>query len=340
MEYLTEELIDKLKTPSRVVVTMHRDPDADAMGSSLAWAAFLKKIGHTVSVISPTEVAENLHWLGGFEEVLNFENRNGDRVASLEVLQNAELIFCLDFSSQGRLKELAPFVMRTQATIITIDHHLEPEDFAHILISDTSAAATAQIVYRLIREWDESLMDDSIAESLYAGIMTDTGSFRHNSTTQDVHLTVANLMQYGLDVNKVHRLIYDNSSLSRIQMLGHSLSNMVVLPDFRVSYMVLDQSTLKKFQSASGDTDGIVNYGLQVKDVVMTALFVERPNEVKISFRSVSNFSVREVANAHFEGGGHKNAAGGRSNLSLSATIEKFLGILPHYHEQLLAAEK
>lgn len=340
MEYLTEELIDKLKTPSRVVVTMHRDPDADAMGSSLAWAAFLKKIGHTVSVISPTEVAENLHWLRGFEEVLNFENRNGDRVASLEVLQNAELIFCLDFSSLGRLKELAPFVMRTQGTIITIDHHLEPEDFAHILISDTSAAATAQIVYRLIRQWDENLMDDSIAEALYAGIMTDTGSFRHNSTTQDVHLTVANLMQYGLDVNKVHRLIYDNSSLSRIQMLGHSLSNMVVLPDFRVSYMVLDQSTLKKFQSASGDTDGIVNYGLQVKDVVMTALFVERPNEVKISFRSVSNFSVREVANAHFEGGGHKNAAGGRSNLSLSATIEKFLGILPHYHEQLLAAEK
>lgn len=340
MAYLSDELKNLLIAPRQVIITTHRDPDADAMGSSLAWAAFLKKLDHKVTVISPTEVPDNLKWLDPDAEVLNFENRTGGRAAAIDALQHADLVFCLDFSAMGRLKELAPFVSRATGTVVVIDHHLDPEPFAQVLISDTKAAATAQIIHALICEWDETLIDTAIAEALYAGIMTDTGSFRHNSTTREVHLAVAHLMRYGLDVNKVHRLIFDNSPLSRLHMLGYSLTNMVVKPEFRVSYMVLDQATLREYQSNSGDTDGIVNYGLQVADVVMTALFIERPNEVKISFRSVAEFSVRELANAHFEGGGHKNAAGGRSNLSLSATIEKFLGILPLYQEQLLAVKK
>lgn len=319
---------------------MHRDPDADAIGSSLGWAAFLEKLGHKVTVISPTEVPGNLTWLDTAGDVLNFEDRKSERQLCIEAIEAADLVCCLDFSAIGRLKDMAPFISRSKAPVLMIDHHLDPEPFATFLVSDVSAAATAQIVYRCICEWDESLMDGVIAERLYAGIMTDTGSFRHNNTTRDVHLAVAALMKYGVEADKVHRMIFDNSPLSRLQMLGHSLSTITVLPEFRVSYMVLTHKTLEAFHSSIGDTDGIVNFGLQVEDVVMTALFIERSNEVKISFRSVAGFSVRELAHAHFEGGGHKNASGGRSNLSLSATIGKFLGILPHYREQLQAVNK
>lgn len=340
MAYLTDVVRHLLQRPARVVVTMHRDPDADAMGSSLAWAAFLKKLGHTVIVISPTEIPENLKWMTGSADVLNFEDRKGGRAESIQAINSAEWISCLDFSSIGRLKDLAPFITRSKAPVLVIDHHLDPEPFATFLISDVTAAATAQIIYRCIREWDESLMDTEIAECLYAGIMTDTGSFRHNNTTREVHLLVADLMQYQIEVDKVHRLIFDNSPLSRLHLLGHSLSTIRVLPEYRTSFMTLTHKTLEDFQSNTGDTDGIVNYGLQIEGVVMTALFIERNNEVKISFRSVADFSVRELAHAHFEGGGHKNASGGRSNLSLSATIEKFLGILPHYQEQLNAVKK
>ncbi len=340
MAYLTDSIRDILRTPKNIVVTMHRDPDADAIGSSLGWAAFLKKVGHNVTVISPTEVPGNLTWLDTGSDILNFEDRKAGRPVCLQAIDTADLICCLDFSAMGRLKDLAAFISRSKAPVLVIDHHLDPEPFATFLISDVSAAATAQMVYYCICEWDASLMDEAIAERLYAGIMTDTGSFRHNNTTREVHLAVADLMKYGVQADKVHRMIFDNSPLSRLQMLGHSLSTITVLPEFRTSYMVLTHKTLEAFHSSVGDTDGIVNFGLQVEDVVMTVLFIERSNEVKISFRSVADFSVRELAHAHFDGGGHKNASGGRSNLSLSATIEKFLGILPHYREQLRAVNK
>ncbi len=319
---------------------MHRDPDSDAIGSSLGWAGFLQKKGHQVTVISPTEVPANLKWFEGAGAIYNYEEKEETRQQCKALIAAADLICCLDFSALNRLKDMARVIQKAQAPILMIDHHLDPEPFATYQISDPSAAATAQIVYALITEWDRSALDKPIAECLYAGIMTDTGSFRHSSTTREVHLAVADLMQTGIAVNRIHSQIFDNAPLSRLLMLGHALSTITVLPEYRVSYMVLGVEALEKFNSSIGDTDGIVNYGLQVEDVVMTALFIQRNREVKISFRSVADFPVREVAHQHFSGGGHKNAAGGRSNLTLSATIEKFLGILPEYREQLLATTK
>jgi phosphoesterase RecJ-like protein len=341
VNHTVEELNAFLSTPQKIIITMHRDPDADAMGSSLGWGSYLSKKGHNVTVISPTDYAANLRWMPGTADVLIYESAT-DQVQCKKKIQEADLICCLDFSALSRLKDLGKVVQDASAVKLMIDHHLEPEHFAKWMIWDTGAAATAQLVYALIKELEAGLpvgeiFDIPQAECLYAGIMTDTGSFRHGNVTPAVHLAVADLMLTGMDTSRIHRLIYDNAPLSRLQFLGYVLSQkLVVLPEYRTAYMVLTEAELTKFNSSTGETEGIVNYGLQVENVVMSALFIERKGEVKISFRSVGTFSVRDLASAYFTGGGHKNASGGRSELSITETVQKFLSVLPQYQEALL----
>lgn len=344
MNQTVEELTAFLSTPRKIIITMHRDPDADALGSSLGWGRYLSGKGHDVTVISPTDYSANLKWLPGIEYVLIYENAAEQKICKKKIA-DADLICCLDFSALSRLKDLGKIVQHATAEKMMIDHHLEPEHFAKWMIWDTKAAATAQLVYSLIREMEPGvpvagLFDIQQAECLYAGIMTDTGSFRHPNVTPEVHLAVADLMLTGMDTSRIHRLIYDNAPLSRLQFLGYVLSQkLVVLPEYRTAYMVLTDAELLKFNSSTGETEGIVNYGLQVENVVMSALFIERKGEVKISFRSVGTFSVRDLASAHFAGGGHKNASGGRSEVSISETVQKFLSILPEYKEALLTVD-
>ncbi|HEV7351415.1 bifunctional oligoribonuclease/PAP phosphatase NrnA [Telluribacter sp.] len=328
-----------LSQPQLIVITMHRDPDADALGSSLGWALYLRRQGHQVTVISPTDYPANLRWLPGMETVLVYEENAASRKICQQHIEKADLICCLDFSALSRLKDLGKLVQDAKATKLLVDHHLEPESFADLMVWDTGAAATAQLIYQVIKKLDPALFADArdipLAECLYAGIMTDTGSFRHASTTPEVHLAVADLMRTGFEINRVHRLIFDSSPLSRLQLLGHALSKIHVLHEYRTSYMTLTAADLELYTSSAGDTDGLVNYGLQVEDVVMTALFVERRGEVKISFRSAGDFSVRDLAHAHFGGGGHKNASGGRTSLSLAETVQRFLAVLPEYQSRL-----
>jgi phosphoesterase RecJ-like protein len=341
VNHTIEELNAFLSTPQKIIITMHRDPDADALGSSLGWGSYLSRKGHDVTVISPTDYAANLRWMPGMADVLIYESA-ADQAQCKKKIQDADLICCLDFSALSRLKDLGKVVQDASAVKLMIDHHLEPEHFAKWMIWDTGAAATAQLVYELIKEMEAGfpvteVFDIPQAECLYAGIMTDTGSFRHGNVTPAVHLAVADLMLTGMDTSRIHRLIYDNAPLSRLQFLGYVLSQkLVVLPKFRTAYMVLTEAELTKFNSSTGETEGIVNYGLQVENVVMSALFIERKGEVKISFRSVGTFSVRDLASANFSGGGHKNASGGRSELSITETVQKFLSVLPQYEEALM----
>lgn len=344
MNKTIEELHSFLSTPQNIVITMHRDPDADALGSSLGWARYLIKKGHKVTVISPTDYAKNLAWLPGIEDVLTYEKASEQGLCKSRI-DESTLLCCLDFSVLSRLKDLGKVVQDAKAYKLMIDHHLEPEYFAKWMIWDTYAAATAQLVYSVIKQLEPEiptveLFDKSIAECLYAGIMTDTGSFRHGNVTPEVHLAVADLMLTGFDSSRIHRLIYDNAPLSRLQFLGYVLSQkLTVLPAYRTAYMVLTEEELTRFNSNTGETEGIVNYGLQVENVVMSALFIERRGEIKISFRSVGSFSVRDLASTHFSGGGHKNASGGRSELNVPQTVEKFLSILPSYQEALLMVD-
>jgi bifunctional oligoribonuclease and PAP phosphatase NrnA len=326
---------DLLRQPQTILITTHQNPDADAMGSSLGWAGYLRKKGHHVTVVTPTEYPQNLHWMPGNESVIAFDEKIRSQVSQL--MADADLIFCLDFSSLDRIKELAPMVRQSRARKVLIDHHLEPEAFADFGYWDPSLAATAQLIFYLIDKLgDKHLIDEPIAECLYAGLMTDTGSFRHPNTTGLVHRMAADLVDLGIDVSNIHRRLFDNTSLEKLQLLGFVLNEKLkVLPDYKFAYITLSADELKRFRSKSGDTEGMVNYALAVEGVVMAAILIDRGDEIRMSFRSVGDFSVRELASRHFNGGGHKNAAGGRSRLSMAETEDWLLSVLPLYEEQL-----
>ncbi len=326
-----------LAEPQTVLITTHQNPDADAMGSSLALAGYLRKKGHRVTVVTPTDYPQNLHWMAGNDTVIAFEEKQ--RVAVSQLINEATAIFCLDFSALDRIKELAPMVRQARATKVLIDHHLEPESFADMALWNPGAAATAELIFQLISDLgDQHMIDVPIAECIYAGLMTDTGSFRHSNTTGNVHRIAGALIDIGIDVSTIHRRIFDNVSIDKFRLLGYVLNEKLkVVPAYRFAYITLTEDELKAYRSKTGDTEGMVNYALAIDGVVMAAIMIDRGEEIRISFRSVGDFSVRDLASAHFNGGGHRNAAGGRSKLTLAETEQRVLAILPQYQPQLLA---
>jgi phosphoesterase RecJ-like protein len=330
-----QDLKELLSSPKKIVITTHHKPDADALGSSLALWAYLKKKKHDVKVITPTDYPTFLNWMNGNDEVIIF-NKGNEKI-SAKLVKEAEVIFCLDFNALSRINELGELIAEAKATKVLIDHHLEPEAFADLNFSDISAAATAVLIYKIILGLGGKLdFDTCIGECIYAGIMTDTGSFRHSNTNSEVHLIIADLINLAVDISKIHRLIYDNNSEIRLRFLGYALLyKLVVIPEHCTSYIAISAEELSRFESQTGDTEGLVNYALSLEKVVMAAVIIEREDSVKISFRSKGEFSVKEFANKHFEGGGHRNASGGKSELSLDETVKKFVNLLPQYTEEL-----
>jgi len=333
-----EDFKGLLTAPKKVAIVTHFKPDADALGSSLGLAGFLKKKGHEVSVITPSDSPDFLAWMPGSENVIALSKKSNEPLTkAIKAFGQADLIFCLDFSGLGRINDLSEIVRNSKAIKVMIDHHLEPENFAEFQKWDITSASTAQLIYELIDELgEEHLIDKDIANCLYAGLMTDTGSFRHNNTTSREFLVANELVSAGADPSEVARLIYDVNSLSRLRLLGFALSQkLTVLPEYRTAYITLSHEELKKLEAQTGDTEGLVNYGLSVKDVQLAVLMYDRGEEIKISFRSLGAFSVNDFARKHFEGGGHKNASGGSSKLNLEQTLKKFLDLLPEYKERL-----
>ena len=327
---------DFMNQPRKVVIVTHHKPDADALGSSLGLAGYLKKGNHQVQVITPSDYPEFLHWMPGNENVIAYD-KSKDAIVS-DFISKAEIIFCLDFSSLNRIQDLSEKVRQASAKKMMIDHHLEPENFAEFVQWDTRAASTAGLIYNLIVELgDASKIDANIADCLYAGLMTDTGGFRHSNTRQEEFLIASALVQSGANPTKVSKLIYDTNSLERLRLMGFVLGEKLrVLPEYKTAYMTLSAEELKKFGSQTGDTEGFVNYGLSIKGVKLSVMIYERKDSIKLSLRSLGNFSVNEMARKYFNGGGHKNASGGTSNVSLDETLKKFLEILPEYKKQLI----
>jgi phosphoesterase RecJ-like protein len=326
-----------LREPRKVVIVTHFKPDADALGSSLGLAGYLKKKGHRVTVITPSDYPDFLAWMPGNSEVVVFQKERPQNAAAL--INQSDVVFCLDFSSLKRINDLGQMVEQASARKVLIDHHLEPEEFADFEQWDEKAASTAELVYKLIVQLqDEKLVDASIANCLYAGMMTDTGGFRHPNTTREVFEIAAALVGHGADPSKVSKLIYDTNTIERLRLMGYVLSEKLnVLPQYRTAYITLNSEDLKKFGSQTGDTEGLVNYGLSIKGIKLSVMISDRKENIKLSFRSLGDFSVNEFARKHFEGGGHKNAAGGQTNLTIDETLKKFLELLPQYKEQLQA---
>ena len=303
---------------------MHTNPDGDALGTSLGLAAFLKKQGHQVSVIAPTSYPDFLEWLPGVSSVIIYDKSN--QKLSLQLIVEADIIFCVDFAMLSRIHDLGPAVKSAKAIKIVIDHHLDMENFADLTFCNKKAAATAELVYDLIEALGANkYIDKEIAECLYVGIMTDTVSFKTPNTTPHVHRIVANLLELNIDIAKINKLIYENNSLNKLKFLSFVLSNrLTVLPAYRTAYFSIKVSDAKRFNLNSGDTEGLVNYALSIKDVTFAALIKEKQDGIYISLRSIGDIPVNTFAKKYFEGGGHKNAAGGISHLPLEETIIKF----------------
>lgn len=332
---LFPKLLDLLGTARKLVIVGHKNPDGDAIGSCSALSLILNKSGYQATVIMPNDFPGFLKWLPGNDKIVIYENEN-DRADRL--IEEADLVFTLDFNALNRCGDMETALRLASAPFVLIDHHQQPEDYPTVAFSDTSMSSTSEMVYHVVNGLEmEPLIDADIATLLYAGIMTDTGSFRFPSTSAATHRVIARLIEKGADNALIYDQIFDNQSADRLALLGQALSNLKILPEYRTAYITLSQKELDSHNFRKGDTEGFVNYGLSIKDIVFAVIFIENKQEqiVKISFRSKGNFSVNQFARKYFNGGGHKNAAGGRSHGNLTDTVHYFISILPSHESEL-----
>lgn len=326
---------NQLDTPKKVVITTHQKPDGDAMGSSLGLYNFLIGLGHSVTVVSPTNWAGFLKWMPGANLVVDFEY---NKELAFKCIAEAEVLFCLDFNVLHRTKHMEQVLAPLTCTKVLIDHHEQPQvDYFTFGISNTAKSSTAEMVYDFIVDCGhEEKIDTTIAQCLYTGVMTDTGSFRFPASTASVHRMVARLKDTGFNHTLVHESIYDSFLENRVRFMGHVLLNrMEVFYDCNTAIMSIPKNDLLRFHIKTGDTEGLVNHLLTIQGIRFGALCIDRDEERKWSFRSKGGFDVNTFARTHFEGGGHFNAAGGRSSDSLDATVWKFKTVIKEYKEQL-----
>jgi len=323
-----QEFYPLLSTPRQVVITTHQKPDADAMGSSLALRHFLVQLGHTVTIISPTNWADWVNWMPGVDKVMDYEK---NKQAAEIILDKAEWLFCLDFNIFHRTKTMTEKLKQLSCIKILIDHHQEPDivsfDYG---ISNTAKSSTCEIVYDLIIDsGNGEKITEEISECIYAGLVGDTGSFRFQSTHAGVHKIVADLKTRGLKHGNVHDNLFDNFLENRLRFVGHVLLHrMEVFYEYNTVLIAIPKSDIYKFQIKTGDTEGLVNFPQTIQGIKLVALVIDRDEERKWSFRSKGDFDCNTFARKYFEGGGHFNAAGGRSNDSLEKTVDHFKEVL------------
>lgn len=320
-----------LLTPKKIVITTHQNPDADALGSSLGLSQFLQSRGHQVIVISSTTFPHFLDWMQGASDILIYEK---NPVAVQQALANSDMLWCLDFNVISRTKNLAAEIADYQGVKVIIDHHLQPDtayfDFG---LSLPAKSSTCEMIHDyIIASNGKTEMTKSIGECLYAGCMTDTGSFRFSCTSADTHRMIAQLLETGVVPSEVHANIFDTSPERRLRLLGHILTNRLTFyPQQNAALIALEVADNTNFKIEQGDTEGMVNFPLSVQNVTFAVFMNDKDGEIRMSFRSKGDIDVNEFARTYFDGGGHKNAAGGRSLLTLRETILKFEKALKEY---------
>jgi len=329
------EIAELLSSKKKILITSHSNPDGDALGSGLAMLLFLEQLGHEVNFMVPNSFPDFLLWMPGQERILTFEK---EKKTCIGLMKSADILFSLDYNTPSRLGEAGEFFKNAKGTKILIDHHIDPdvEEYDHV-ISTVVTTSTSELVYDFIVQLDPSKLNLKIAECLYTGIMTDTGSFSYACNYEKTFRIIAELYKLGLDGVKVNRMVYNTYSENRLRLLGYALSEkLVVLKEYATAYIALTKEELDKYKYKAGDTEGLVNYALSIKGIKLAALFTEKSKKIRISFRSVGEFSVNELARNHYKGGGHKNAAGGDSFVSLEETLSNFEGLLSAYKNELV----
>ncbi len=325
-----------INTNPSIIITTHFNPDGDAIGSALAIYHVLKGAGYEVSVIIPNKFPDFLKWMSASEKIVIFEDAKQNE--TFKLIKDADLIFCLDYNAMNRIDKMEETIKSAQGFKVLIDHHPNPQinDF-QLVYSFTSASSTAELVHNFIELTGlKKFITIEVAECLYAGIITDTGSFSFSCNSAITYKIVASLIEKGIDAENLHRLIYDNFSESRLRLLGFAISQkMMILPEFHTAIITLSEEDLKIFNYQDGDSEGIVNYPLSIREINLSILMTERKDLIRISFRSKGKFAVNKIAAQYFEGGGHKNAAGGNSYISMDETLLKIQDILPKFSENL-----
>jgi phosphoesterase RecJ-like protein len=317
-----------------IIIVPHSNPDGDAIGASYGLAVVLKNMGHIVKIVTPNDYPGFLSWLNGSVDIMNYMRRKKTVQGYME---QCDIMFCVDFNTIGRADEMEKLIEEFKGTKIMIDHHPSPDEFCDFMISEPSYSASAELVYDfVVAAGLERFFDHDAAEALYTGIMTDTGSFSHNTSRPNLYKVLTALMKFGIRTEQIHDRVYNNFSSDRLRLMGYCLhEKMVILPEYRTGYIFLSKEELKKYNFVPGDTEGFVNIPLSINNIIFSALFIEKEECVKVSFRSKGNFAANAFSSDHFNGGGHFNAAGGEINLPLEETLQKFTQLLPVYLHQL-----
>ncbi len=323
----TKEISNLFSASKNIIIICHINPDGDSVGAQLALYHYFKSSGKVVSLMAPNHLQEFLKWMNGADRINIFIK---DRKKCIAMIEAADLIIMLDFNQSGRLGEAENAVIASKAKKVIIDHHLDPENFADIVISDPSKCSASELIHELICEINgEKFINRAYAEALYVGIITDTGNFEHGAYSSRTFRTVADLFDSGIDKERIIDLIYNNFSSDRLRLQGFALNQrMVVLPEFNTAYIYLSKEDLKTYNHVKGDTEGFVNMPLSIKGINFAVLFIEKENFIKLSFRSRGQFPSNEIASLYFSGGGHLNASGGEYSDTLDNTIAYFLKIL------------
>lgn len=315
----------------KISIVPHKSPDGDAMGSSLGLCLYFRLQGYDATVVSPNDYSENLKWLPSSETVLIYETTPEQASKQIE---ESQLIFTLDFNTLERADSLAPLLKLSKADFVMIDHHQLPQEYAKVAFSNPKISSTCEMIYNFIDAMGNlRLINKEIATCLYTGIMTDTGNFKHASTTANTLKIAASLIEKGANNSLINNLIFDTNSYNRLQLISLALKKLVLLEQYDSCYTALSYKDLTKHHFKQGDTEGIVNYGLSIKGVLLSVIFIEfkEKDTIKISFRSKENIDVNIFAREYFNGGGHSNAAGGRYDGSIEEAISYFLKVLPKY---------
>jgi bifunctional oligoribonuclease and PAP phosphatase NrnA len=336
---LSDIEINKLKQllhqNKNIVITSHTNPDGDAIGSSLAMYHYLSKIGNNVVMMVPNSFPDYYSWLPDSDKIMLY-NRQPKK--SQLLLKDADIIFSLDYNALNRLGALAEIIKGTKAKRVLIDHHIDPEvENFDYCFSTVETSSTGELVYSFISQMgDEDLIDKKIGEAIYTGIVTDTGSFSFSCNRPETYIITSKIIKSGVDAQKIHKLIYDTFSENRLRLLGYSISKrMIVWEELHTALIYLTKSDLKEFDYQVGDTEGVVNYPLSMEKINMSVLITEKDNQLRLSFRSKGKFSVNNLSREHFNGGGHRNAAGGKTNEDIETLIARLKSVLENYKEHL-----